>query len=870
MSIPHKYQHLFSNGKSSDRELKLLEELLEEKLYEQSEKSLYSYFVNMWDTYDPQPLVPNWHIECICEHAQAAVNREIRRMIINIPPRMCLEANTKVGLSDGSYKPIKNINVGDVVFSTDRKNINTNKVLNVWNVGKKEGIKLTFNDGNYLKCSIDHKILTSNGYVKAKDIKLLDLVYTHSTLPNLSVLSSNDEELTLDDAFLIGLWLASGFKDTWSNFNFTSNSRAITNRAIKIASTKGWHYRKIRKNDKFIYSFIDKNKIKNWFESKFEYPDETYIPSCVFKASRKTKLEFLNIFIACSGWINTHSGRISGNIENESLAKDIYLLFKQLGYTPMLKEKMNAKYYLSCILSNNDKQNNSNLHFLKVTKIEYIGFIDCYDIEVENDHNFFADSVCVSNSKSTICSISLPTWTHIHRPGEKFWLISHSEKLFTQNIVYARRILDHPKYKNRWMNPNNKANYRFSLTGDVNLKTRVENNKGGYLLGGAPKVGALGMGFTVALLDDILDSEKSNSPDEIVKPNEWYTRTFLNRSNDRNNDVIIIIMQRLAENDLTGYVMNTYSEEDWFLLNLPARYDSRRTFVSPIGYNDKRTKDNELLDPIRLPDSALDLQDPIIYNTRYQQNPSAMTEGNFWRADWIEITRNRPQHYDELVTVWDLSFTNEPTSSYSVGLVMGLHEGKYYVVDMWRKKATIPDQINGIRKMKAKYPKATVAIEKRAGGYAAQSTLEREIPGIVMLNPQVYGGSKEQRLGAVTYIGKNKQFIIYDPPEYLDNNYKRRENLEPDYDANVIKQELLSFPIGAYNDIVDCISYGLQYLAQWGINTTAMITRGERIKLTDEDFLMDSPNKQYIPELYNPYTIFADIPSREELTDISW
>lgn len=42
-----------------------------------------------WPAISPGvPLQSNWHLDCLCEHLQAMARREIRRLIINIPPRM--------------------------------------------------------------------------------------------------------------------------------------------------------------------------------------------------------------------------------------------------------------------------------------------------------------------------------------------------------------------------------------------------------------------------------------------------------------------------------------------------------------------------------------------------------------------------------------------------------------------------------------------------------------------------------------------------------------------------------------------------------------------------------------------------------------
>jgi hypothetical protein len=36
---------------------------------------------------EPGRFVDNWHIECMCEHLEAVANRQILRLLINIPPR---------------------------------------------------------------------------------------------------------------------------------------------------------------------------------------------------------------------------------------------------------------------------------------------------------------------------------------------------------------------------------------------------------------------------------------------------------------------------------------------------------------------------------------------------------------------------------------------------------------------------------------------------------------------------------------------------------------------------------------------------------------------------------------------------------------
>jgi hypothetical protein len=50
--------------------------------------SLYEFVKQSWHVVEPGvPFVPSWHIEAICEHLEAVSSGDIRRLLINIPPR---------------------------------------------------------------------------------------------------------------------------------------------------------------------------------------------------------------------------------------------------------------------------------------------------------------------------------------------------------------------------------------------------------------------------------------------------------------------------------------------------------------------------------------------------------------------------------------------------------------------------------------------------------------------------------------------------------------------------------------------------------------------------------------------------------------
>ena len=66
----------------------LLELVMQEQLRRRAEGSLYEFVKQSWHVVEPGiPFIPSWHIEQICEHLEAVSAGEIRRLLINIPPR---------------------------------------------------------------------------------------------------------------------------------------------------------------------------------------------------------------------------------------------------------------------------------------------------------------------------------------------------------------------------------------------------------------------------------------------------------------------------------------------------------------------------------------------------------------------------------------------------------------------------------------------------------------------------------------------------------------------------------------------------------------------------------------------------------------
>ena len=76
-----------------------------------------------------------------------------------------------------------------------------------------------------------------------------------------------------------------------------------------------------------------------------------------------------------------------------------------------------------------------------------------------------------------------------------------------------------------------------------------------------------GRGADIILIDDPLKPEEALSDAQRQACNEWYDHTLYSRQNDKQRGAIVIIMQRLHEDDLVGHVLG---QERWEILSFPA------------------------------------------------------------------------------------------------------------------------------------------------------------------------------------------------------------------------------------------------------------------------------------------------------------
>lgn len=280
-------------------------------------------------------------------------------------------------------------------------------------------------------------------------------------------------------------------------------------------------------------------------------------------------------------------------------------------------------------------------------------------------------------SKSTIVSVMWPAWEWTRDPSLRYLTSSHSKDLTIRDNVSMRSIITSDWYIRLFWTATDDpgdTNTDVSLTDDQNVKIRFHNTAKGYRI--ATSVGGHGVGEHPdrIILDDLLTPQEARSDVAIESVNNYLQSTISTRV--RRDPAIILVMQRLHENDPTGYLLSKPNHgftHVVFAMRLSIPYcddngvwsgglecDCHRTRIDPL---DHRTEDGELLWPdefteARVESIEIDLG-PIDSAGQLGQNPS-LKGGTLYSRDMFEIIDVLPR---EAVTApsargWDTADTD--------------------------------------------------------------------------------------------------------------------------------------------------------------------------------------------------------------------
>jgi predicted phage terminase large subunit-like protein len=350
--------------------------------------------------------------------------------------------------------------------------------------------------------------------------------------------------------------------------------------------------------------------------------------------------------------------------------------------------------------------------------------------------------------KSLMASVAFPAWCLGHVPSAQLLCVSYAQDLADKLARDCRTVMLTPWYQQIF--PTRLAQHRQAVQEFITTRQgyRLATSTGGVLTG---------RGADIIMIDDPLKPEEALSRAQRQACNEWFVHTLYSRLNDKRTGAIIIIMQRLHEDDLVGHVL---AQEPWEVLSFPAiaETDEVHRIETIWGPRCFTRVQGEALHPEREPLETLQHIRRTLgeYNFagQYQQSPAPLG-GGLVKAEWFKRYREneRPEHFDRIVQSWDTANKATELSDFSVCTTWGVKGKDLFLLGLFRKRLEYPALKRAVIEQQSLFNASVVLIEDKASGtQLIQELIADGCHGVKRYQPTT---DKIMRLHAQTAVIEN-------------------------------------------------------------------------------------------------------------------
>jgi len=429
--------------------------------------------------------------------------------------------------------------------------------------------------------------------------------------------------------------------------------------------------------------------------------------------------------------------------------------------------------------------------------------------------------------KSLLTNVFWPSWEWGPRnmPHMRYLCASHSMDLAIRDSTKMRRLIESDWYQERWGD-------RVQITKDQNQKTKFELTSTGFrqAVAAGSITGARG---DRVIIDDPHSVEGANSDQMRASTLEWFLEAVPTRLNKPLESAIVVIMQRLHEEDVSGVIINKGLGYDHIML--PMRYEPGRAHETMLGYEDKRTDEGELLFPARFPEIVVDRDElamgPYAVAGQFQQSPEPRG-GGVIKRDWWQIWE-QPSYppFDYVIAAVDTAFTTKSENDPSAMTVWGVWKGgdqsavvtrsmgadgqmavlnrqykeehpKCMLMYAWAERLELHELIAKVQETMDDYGVEKLLVENKASGISVAQEIRRVYGydefAVQLIDPK--GLDKLARLYSIQHLFA--EGLIYAPERPW---------------AQMVINQAAQFPRGKHDDLVDTTSIALKHLREIGL-----------------------------------------------------
>jgi predicted phage terminase large subunit-like protein len=392
--------------------------------------------------------------------------------------------------------------------------------------------------------------------------------------------------------------------------------------------------------------------------------------------------------------------------------------------------------------------------------------------------------------KSLCTSVALPAWFLGHYPWERVVVVSYSDFLSRTHANDFRRVVNHPLYQATF------PAMRLDRDTDREITTMERGKRIATSIDGT----LTGLGGNLIIIDDPIKLGDAMSDAVRERVIEWFRSTLLTRGDDKSETRIVVVMQRVHQNDLVGYLQEQGGFE---VLNLPAIATKTETYDLDLGRTYTRLQ-GELLHPAHESvDTLIELKremGPIAFSAQYQQAPIP-PGGTIIKRKWLKTydeLRWRPG--DGIVMSWDIALSEMETGDYSACVVFLVRNEVYFILEVVRGRLPFETLKRKIIELKKRYDPSTLLIEESPISLGLIQSLREQSINVTTYQPET---DKRARLISQTDLFVGGSIRLPQRAPWLEE----------------FIAELLAFP-GGHDDQVDALTQGLDWRRRnWGAIT---------------------------------------------------
>jgi predicted phage terminase large subunit-like protein len=386
------------------------------------------------------------------------------------------------------------------------------------------------------------------------------------------------------------------------------------------------------------------------------------------------------------------------------------------------------------------------------------------------------------SGKSWLVSEFFPPWCLGIYPDKKIRLVSHDK---TSATNWCRHSLRHFRETKELFNIYH--NVPLEIGKETESYWELENRNGlmeSIGIGGQ----LLSKGADILIIDDPATPEEADSFSQSDKLWDWFRKTAYPRLEP--DGVILVIAQRLNENDLIGHILKELTHDSWEYIRMPAFAEQNDILGRAEGeplWEDRWSKDK--LENIRQTVGS------HIWCSQYQQNPLSAESAIFKPADWV-FFETPPEKYEMKIQAWDTAYKDKKASAFSSCITLGLHGNNIDVIDVFHDKPSFFKLYEISQRLAFQYKVARVLVEDASSGISLIQSLKEATTLPVTAIPTM---NKVERAHLASAYVERHQIRLFAGATWLPT----------------FINELTAFPNSNFKDIVDSFCIGVLYLVKF-------------------------------------------------------